>query len=412
LPGFPEEETSAEEPSYLHTPQASDKEPLSLLRIKTESAIAKRGGLLPLSIPPHFREQSRRRDRRSSEPLNEIDFGSFTFKNLPVLEKANKDIIERLRAENASLGSPSSPSSSIPSTSSLKIRQKSISSGKGQSISSPSASSSGSGSFFFSSPPTVSSIAMPTPPLGRSSTLGSSYGSDQFPLNPPPALNFPSKMRKPSGLLPSAIRDDHSDTSSRRGSKSVGSNNSAINSPIEPNLLLRQQRSADPINIEEGHPHRRNTMPTRMRAASISSIASSSIRPLIPESWKGPSRRRSQVFDVSPSSSDTEEAKTSARLRVQQRREHTRRQSILNITAGPRYRPLDVMSITRLCMVLIIVCEDNPVWRRVMEAMITKLGCRVVSHEDGAEAVRCALGDVKFDIIFTDIRLPKSISCH
>jgi len=43
-----------------------------------------------------------------------------------------------------------------------------------------------------------------------------------------------------------------------------------------------------------------------------------------------------------------------------------------------------------------------------MEAMVSKLGGRVVSHSDGAEAVRCAMGDVKFDIIFTDLRLPKS----
>jgi len=40
---------------------------------------------------------------------------------------------------------------------------------------------------------------------------------------------------------------------------------------------------------------------------------------------------------------------------------------------------------------------------------VSKLGCRVVSHSDGAEAVRCAMGDVKFDIIFTDLKLPKSI---
>jgi len=59
---------------------------------------------------------------------------------------------------------------------------------------------------------------------------------------------------------------------------------------------------------------------------------------------------------------------------------------------------------------LTVVCEDNPVSRRVMEAMISKLGCRVISHADGAEAVRCAMGDVKFDIILTDIKLPKSTS--
>jgi serine/threonine-protein kinase RIM15 len=129
---------------------------------------------------------------------------------------------------------------------------------------------------------------------------------------------------------------------------------------------------------------------------------------LFPETWKGPSRRRSQVFEGSPSSSDNEESKGNALLRVQQRRQLTRRQSILGSNVGPRYRPLDVMG-TFSWNLSNVVCEDNPVSRRVMEAMVSKFGCRVVSHADGAEAVRCAMSDVKFDIIFTDIRLPKSI---
>lgn len=412
LPDFPEEEVS-EEASKLHTPELSDRDPLSLVRAKTDAGILKRGGLLPLSIPPHVREQSRRRDRRSSDPPNEIDFGSFVFKNLPVLEKANKDTIERLRAENASLGSPSSPSSGLPATSTLKIRQKSISTPitgiRPQSVSSPSASSSGSGSFFnFNSPPTgttaISNLSMATPPLSRSSALSSSYGSDQFPSTPFPPLSFPSKFRKPAVLLPSAMRDDGSETSSRRGSRSVGSSNSAQNSPVQTEYPIVKQRSAEPL--VDSHHHRRNTMPPRMRAASVSSTV---IKPLFPETWKVPSRRRSQVFENSPSSSDTEETKGNALLRVNQRRDHTRRQSIMNMGVGPRYRPLDVLGMISSSAFLILVCEDNPVSRRVMEAMVSKLGCRVISHSDGAEAVRCAMGDVKFDIIFTDLKLPKSI---
>jgi serine/threonine-protein kinase RIM15 len=348
LPDFPEEDTS-DDPSKLHTHEERDKEPFGLLRTKTESSILKRGGLLPLSIPPHVREHSRRRDRRSSDPPNEMDFGSFTFKNLPVLEKANKDTIERLRAENASLGSPSSPSSSLPPTSVLKLsRQKSISTpvGKNRPVSSPSASSSGSGSFFsFNSPPAgISNVSMPTPPLSRSSALSSSYGSDQYPVNPFPPLTFPPKFRKPSALLPSAMRDDGSETSSRRGSRSVGSNNSAQNSPVQAeHSSVVKQRSADPLSSD---PHqRRNTMPPRMRAASVSS-AGLSIKPQFPEMWKAPSRRRSQVFENSPSSSDTEESKGNALLRVNQRRENTRRQSIMNLNVGPRYRPLDVLGIS------------------------------------------------------------------
>jgi serine/threonine-protein kinase RIM15 len=151
-------------------------------------------------------------------------------------------------------------------------------------------------------------------------------------------------------------------------------------------------------------------MPPRIRAASVSSTSPSlGVRPLFPETWKVPSRRRSQVFENSPSSSDTEEVKGNALLRVNQRREQTRRQSIMNLNVGPRYRPLDVLGTTLKIIILTIVCEDNPVSRRVMESMISKLGCRVICHSDGAEAVRCAMGDVKFDIIFTDLRLPKSI---
>jgi CheY-like chemotaxis protein len=67
------------------------------------------------------------------------------------------------------------------------------------------------------------------------------------------------------------------------------------------------------------------------------------------------------------------------------------------------------MSLVAICADEVnVVCEDNPVSRRVMEAMISKIGCRVVSHADGAEAVSAAMGDIKFDIIFTDLKLPKS----
>lgn len=342
LADFPEEET-AEDINQLECSEVSEKEPSSLLRSRLDSPILKRGGMLPLAIPPHVREHSRRRDRRSSEPPNEIDFGSFAFKNLPVLEKANKDTIERLRAENATLGSPSSPAPVLPATSSLKTRQKSISTpvGKPPSVSSPSASSSGSGSFFnFNTPPTgFSHVSIPTPPLSRSSALSSSYGSDQFPLNLPSSFTS-SKFRKPSVLLPSAIRDDGSETSSRRGSRSVGSSTSAQNSPVQSEYEIVKRRSAEPLSSPDAHHHRRNTMPPRMRAASVSTTT---IRPLFPETWKAPSRRRSQVFDNSPSSSDTEESKGGALFRVNQRRENTRRQSIMNLTTGPRYRPLDVL---------------------------------------------------------------------
>ncbi|KAK9448190.1 uncharacterized protein V1518DRAFT_452928 [Limtongia smithiae] len=56
-----------------------------------------RSGKLPLHIPQHFRG---RRARRLSEPAAVDDFGTFSFKNLNVLEKANKDVIQRLKSEH------------------------------------------------------------------------------------------------------------------------------------------------------------------------------------------------------------------------------------------------------------------------------------------------------------------------
>ncbi|KFY91756.1 hypothetical protein V500_04481 [Pseudogymnoascus sp. VKM F-4518 (FW-2643)] len=67
----------------------------ALSRVRTQINSMKRG-LMPLHIPPHVRDL---KSRRLSEPVVADDFGNFAFKNLPVLEKANKDVIQKLRAE-------------------------------------------------------------------------------------------------------------------------------------------------------------------------------------------------------------------------------------------------------------------------------------------------------------------------
>ncbi|KAJ0271888.1 hypothetical protein COL940_010768 [Colletotrichum noveboracense] len=75
----------------------------ALSRVRSQVNSIKRN-LMPLHIPPHVRDL---KSRRLSEPVVADDFGSFTFKNLPVLEKANKDVIQKLRAE--ALASQSKP---------------------------------------------------------------------------------------------------------------------------------------------------------------------------------------------------------------------------------------------------------------------------------------------------------------
>jgi serine/threonine-protein kinase RIM15 len=116
------------------------------------------------------------------------------------------------------------------------------------------------------------------------------------------------------------------------------------------------------------------------------------VRDLIPAHHK----RRSQVLDVSPSSSDTEDSRAKALLRVQRRRQSSRRLSQINFSDGPFFRPLDVL-----------ICEDHPVSRLVMEKLLEKLRCRTLSVTNGSEAIRYAMGEVKFDVIMMEFRLPQ-----
>jgi len=102
------------------------------------------------------------------------------------------------------------------------------------------------------------------------------------------------------------------------------------------------------------------------------------------------------AFDASPSSSDNEDQRTKALLRVQRRRQSARRLSQVTLAEGPAFRPLDVL-----------ICEDHPVSRLVMERLLEKLRCRTISVQDGSEAMRYAMSEVKFDIIMMEFKLPQ-----
>lgn len=60
------------------------------------------------------------------------------------------------------------------------------------------------------------------------------------------------------------------------------------------------------------------------------------------------------------------------------------------------FRPLDVL-----------ICEDHPVSRLVMERLLEKLRCRTISVTNGGEAMRYAMSEVKFDIIMMEFKLPQ-----
>jgi serine/threonine-protein kinase RIM15 len=355
----------------------------ALSRVRSQVNSIKRG-LMPLHIPPHVRDS---KSRRLSEPVIADDFGSFAFKNLPVLEKANKDVIQKLRAE------------------AMAAQSKSVTSpGAGSSIAAASPS------------PTLEGSPILPMPIQRTLSNAKASNRPSSPSSLSQSNSSPSRPSQPSSpLLVSFVAGQNVDgrrkTSSNSSSLSHQSSNSlAPGSFFEvPRIPPGLQKSASsaaasPIKTRANVPPPLASSPHKMSTPARQASGSSRARSQTVGSQEGSpipgdifshKKRRSQVFDMSPSSSDNEGDKANALLRVQRRRQSSRRMSAINLLDGPVFRPLDVL-----------ICEDHPVSRMVMEKLLEKLRCRTITAANGAEAMRYALSEIKFDIIMMEFKLP------
>ncbi|RPB17505.1 hypothetical protein P167DRAFT_1242 [Morchella conica CCBAS932] len=375
-------------------------------RVRKEVNSSKRG-LIPLSIPPHVREG---RNRRLSETSAQDDFGAFTFKNLPVLDKANKDVIQKLRTEALkstpalTTSNPASPSEGSPilSSKSLSRTLSNPSSKHGKRPVSP--------SNLHHSNPSPARASQPSSPLlmsftatglndrRKASNASASSSLSQHslgPLQPVPLVDIP---RLPA-VIPNSAKSPIAPSSTSSSPTKTHSKpfimSSASTSPTKTahdKLTLSMSSQPSPSKTHVHQHHHRNPNP-RVRSLTIGSTDGDAA---VLESFKH-QKRRSQVFDMSPSSSDNEEVKGSALLRVQRRRQSSRRMSNISLgDTGPVFRPLDIL-----------VCEDHPVSKLVMERLLERLKCRTIVVNNGAEAMRCAMGEVKFDIILMEFKLPQ-----
>ncbi|OLN95880.1 Serine/threonine-protein kinase RIM15 [Colletotrichum chlorophyti] len=353
----------------------------ALSRVRSQVNSMKRN-LMPLHIPPHVRDL---KSRRLSEPVVADDFGSFAFKNLPVLEKANKDVIQKLRAE--ALASQSKPTVISP----------------GGSVTSPGAGLEGS--------PVLSN------PVQR--TISSAKARPQSPSGLSHANSSPSRASQPSSpLLVSFVagqgsegrRKASSNSSSLSQQSSASHQPTSLDIPRVPPSLQKAATSAaaSPVKGRGAAPPPplalspqkmvstpRQASSSRSRSLTVGSQSQEG-SPITSDVLSHHRNRRSQVFDMSPSSSDNEGEKHNALLRVQRRRQSSRRLSQIAFDGGPMFRPLDVL-----------ICEDHPVSRMVMEKLLEKLRCRTISVPSGPEAVRFAMSEIKFDVIFLEYRLPQ-----
>lgn len=351
---------------------------LSRVRSQVNSMTRK---LMPLHIPPHVRDL---KSRRLSEPVATDDFGTFAFKNLSVLEKANKDLIQKLRAE------------------ALAAQNK-------QSCVSPGGAGSG------SAMPSLDGSPVLTNPIQR--TISNAKNRPQSPSGYSHSNSSPSRASQPSSpLLVSFVAgqgtegrrkaSSNSSSFSHQSSASLHPPATALEIPKVPPSLQKAATTAAASPVKgrgSGPPPPLAISPQKTMSTPKQGSASRS-RSLTVGSQEGSPvaadilqrNRRSQVFDMSPSSSDTEGDKHNALLRVQRRRQSSRRLSQIAFDGGPTFRPLDVL-----------ICEDHPVARMVMEKLLEKLRCRTISVPNGSEAVRYSMSEIKFDVIFLEYKLPQ-----
>jgi serine/threonine-protein kinase RIM15 len=352
----------------------------ALSRVRNQVNSIKRG-LMPLHIPPHVRDG---RSRRLSEPVATDDFGNFQFKNLPVLEKANKDVIQKLRAE--AMQAQSKAAQGISSSSPVTV--------------SPS--------------PSVESSPVGPAPLKR--TLSSNKGNTRpaSPLLLSKSNSSPSRASQPSSpLLVSFSAAGHHErrktsnaSSLVQQMSSMQAHSNLLDAPNLPVGFKSLSAASSPIripkslNMQQGYMPEKVSLPTGRRGSVSSprqrSHTIGSQDDDIPPGPISQYKRRSMAIDASPSSSDNEESRAKALLRVQRRRQSTRRLSQITLADGPAFRPLDVL-----------ICEDHPVSRLVMERLLEKLRCRTIAVQDGSEAMRYAMSEVKFDIIMMEFKLPQ-----
>ncbi|KAJ6539501.1 hypothetical protein B0H19DRAFT_1037582 [Mycena capillaripes] len=238
------------------------------------------------------------------------DFGSFSFKNLPVLKQENDDIIRKLKTDQLT---PLTHALSEPAG--FHSRKRSV-------------------SHRFKKPPSVVTTIDPK----------------AMATNPPsPATSNSSIASSPSRTsLPAT----------------PGSASGHSRKPSEYGAVERFK-----LNHLEGL-DRRNSMPSRLRTASVSSAGDGSGS----ETWNSSVGHGSGHHDTPPSSVVS-----------------------IDLRKGP-----DPNDRAVTCL----LAEDNPITAKIIETLLIRLGCRCVVVADGSEAISVAMGDIKFDCILMDLHMP------
>ena len=275
----------------------NDEEPPSLLAgaiHKTDTMTSALDAPIPASATVPVPVVQNR--ETTSSPAD--DFGTFSFKNLPVLKQANDEVIRKLKTDQMT---------PIPQTlveTGVQNRRRSL------------------------------SQRMKKPPGNVvTSNIDTTKGS---PTNPPsPATSTSSIASSPSRT------------------NSVPGSGNHVRKPSEFGAVERFKQSH-----MDGDLTRRNSMPSRLRTASVSTSGDDSA----PGSYPASVATSFPEVNTPPSSVAS-----------------------IDLKRGP-----DPNDRAVTCL----LAEDNPITAKIIETLLSRLGCRVVVVADGSEAIGVAMGDI------------------
>ncbi|RCH94362.1 hypothetical protein CU097_013608, partial [Rhizopus azygosporus] len=272
-----------------------------------------------------YAEKSKKESTDGDDSDN-TDFGTFMYKNLPVLEKANEDMIRKIRNDSISINNDSA--GSLPSK-----RKFSPSRNKNASLLNDSCSAQQTGASSFTS--SIVATPLSVSPSNSSKAPGVSGRRGDFT-----APHIPTKM----------------------------SEKSTKNTPHH-----QRTRSASTPSID----HSKTTV----------SVSNSSPGPRT--SQKHDHHLRHSVQEDSHSPLGRADIKSSAN----------------SSSSNSLTKPKSELA-TRSRPLACLIADDNPISCKIIETILQTLHCRCVIVRNGAQAIRTAMSDVRYDIIFMDIRMP------
>lgn len=344
----------------------------------------------------------------TEDDSDNTDFGTFTFKNLPVLEKANEDMIRKIRHDSISANALSNEvsASGTPPTPAApgKLLQRKFplisTTKKGSGLShdnsgqctptgsnySPSASSSTCGTPLSMSPSVSSKLStMVSPPVAvrrpadstvphiptKMSDISSASSSKESTPHRTRSLSTPSIDPAKAAAAIAAVANN-SNSSNPSAASSAACVNPVVTTPPHHHPLHRPSPNDSPLNNRQLHLHHLDD--SARSSGNIESAPTS--RPLSMVSPLSKPERKSSLN----SSSD--------HGRIEQLQQHQ---------PAVKVKPL-------ACL----IADDNPISCKIIETILQMLHCQVVIVRNGAQAIRTAMSDVRYDIIFMDIRMPIS----